>query len=474
MTFNRCLERLPFEVLNALDLSEVVYHKPGHAHQPHPQQELYRNIAKELVKLALLSAVRRVYGTVLTDTASGNPHYPDGLSVSAMMVTEPPERWRSGKRDSAVSMESCPSSDCCSLEAQYDSSNGRPTLPAAEEEEEEEEEEGQRMFGNFVECPSDSELRMIAKKLVRKAIHVACNRVESLNRRSSIEYLIANTKRMKIEEERPSTLFEEEGCGDEDTAPEVTAAAAAVEDPSQRTPRQSERLRARHNRRRGSPTPRGKKRERSKSHEASMNKEIEKFRQVRFGEKIRSFITANLVPRLIKRATRTVNANTLSPPAARGNVNSLISNLDRLSIAEGEEAEEEGEYTVLSAITKGPLSSPPRLPSPQIDVHLGSSVRVMSTNDEVPTMDYFIVVHTRPTPGECQKFNCSNTNEVNVMYHCWLFSHAPYDHAHTVSGRVEVGLFEPSGVNPVHLDLHDSGIPFQYLEPRYGNIVKSA
>ena len=85
----------------------------------------------------------------------------------------------------------------------------------------------------------------------------------------------------------------------------------------------------------------------------------------------------------------------------------------------------------------------------------------------VPEMDLFVIIHTHSPPGVCQKFLCNNTNEVNLMYHCWLFPDLPFDPKVTRSAWLEMGVFQPYGVEPVHLDLQDAGVAFYFLDPRY-------
>ena len=115
--------------------------------------------------------------------------------------------------------------------------------------------------------------------------------------------------------------------------------------------------------------------------------------------------------------------------------------------------------------------SPDRL-SPTLPTHSHNSVPDMnysgaSLNHLVPDMDYYIMVHPSPPPGLCQKFMCNNTNEVNILYHTWLFPDITFDPSISELQSVHMGLFDPVGVAPVHLDLKDSGISFYYLEERF-------
>ena len=76
------------------------------------------------------------------------------------------------------------------------------------------------------------------------------------------------------------------------------------------------------------------------------------------------------------------------------------------------------------------------------------------------TIDLYFIIHTQPIPGLCQKFVCDNMDEINLVFHCWLFQEAPYDLEETFIDQLDMGIFEPHGVKPVHLDLVDSGIEF--------------
>ena len=76
------------------------------------------------------------------------------------------------------------------------------------------------------------------------------------------------------------------------------------------------------------------------------------------------------------------------------------------------------------------------------------------------TVDCYFIIHTQPMPGLCQKFLCDNMDEINLVFHCWLFQEAPYDLEETFIDQLDMGIFEPHGVKPVHQDLLDSGIEF--------------
>lgn len=351
----------------------------------------------------------------------------------------------------------------------------------------------------------DEQLRLMAKKLIKKVLHAACKRWESLYRRSSIEYLTASTKRMRIATtpSPPPPLLEENSntqttVGSQKLHPEYV--------------------------REDSPAPgKGTKRARSGSHEVYMLNELEEFRATQLHQKMLEATehTYSRTRKILSGAKASSNTLQLQPPAFSENlrlgpddsVKVLISNIGRMSIAEAEAESEalsdEGsdeECTILSAITKTPpvanadsckdgsVSSAP-LPSPATPTEpaIGSTTKGMQygmeasslTNDilltsnspavttgfsnpcsVVPGMDCYVVVHTRPPPGLCQKFLCSNRNEINILYHCWLFPDIPYDRSITRSEMLAMGVFEPAGVQSVHQELQDAGVPFHYLDQR--------
>ena len=108
--------------------------------------------------------------------------------------------------------------------------------------------------------------------------------------------------------------------------------------------------------------------------------------------------------------------------------------------------------------TLQPVSSPSRLHQ--------EPVLILPRDSAVPEMDYFIILHSHPPPGVCQKFLCDNTDEVNLLYHCWLYPDVPCDPSVVFSRQLEMGIFQPHGVAPVHQDLQDAGVAFHHLQPR--------
>ena len=369
----------------------------------------------------------------------------------------------------------------------------------SEEEEEEEEEE--------------DALRLRAKKIVKKAVHLACKRWESMHRRSSIDYLIASTKRLKIASPSPPpALPEEERAPYEDGVAIDPLPQGDWDTPS---PGHDSGL------------VHGKKRSRSESHDIMMMKELELFRRTQMGQEAGE--------RVIAKPSRRGSGRDRPTFQPQEPIGKLVSDIQRLSIQKTDsESEEccssEEEYTVLSGVTKPatpsdsetaspvpPPNSPTllqvmrgagnRSPSPLLHTVLPSALRqvpqycsvdeetttctspefqqkistntatvsyehirnpllILAKDSPVPEMDYFIIVHTYPPPGLCQKFQCGNTDEVNLLYHCWLYPEVPCDPDLVCSQPLEMGVFQPRGVAPVHQDLDDAGVAFYYLHPR--------
>ena len=391
-----------------------------------------------------------------------------------------------------------------------------------EEEEEEEDEEGEEEEEEDGEVVNDV-LRKMAKKVVKKALHVACKRWESMNRRSSIDYLVASTKRLKIASPSPPPTLPEEQY-EQIAGTDLPSSWRGAEVPSP-------------TRNRG-PGHR-KKRNRSESHDVMMMKELERFRRAQMGgqEKVEERVFAK--PR---RVTSRVNGPRRAQLQPQESIGELISDINRLRMeSESEDCySSEDDYTILSGVTKpasagsnsdGSVSTSPmpppnsptslqvmrsgvtRSPSPLLHTFLPSALRdlphdspsseeenttctspefqqrlstshpmegepltasphatdpilVLARDTPVPHMDYYLVLHTHPPPGLCQKFLCNNTDEVNLIYHCWLFPDAPFDAEVVCSEQLEMGVFQPRGVVPVHQDLKDAGVAFHHLQPR--------
>ena len=597
-----CLQKLPSDLLNALDLQEIVAQKSvgivsnpsktklemfsEHIHtvlQDHGNlspEYCNRVVAKELVKLVISSActtLGRNGSNYFGMESSSMDSYSDfrdlkegsdsdtGMAgfenVSGYM------KWREAKRGSTVS--------AMSIESETFASREITTLPEEAEPngspETQRRQNGHKRVsvtkrpGIVVHKPidEDDEVRIAAKKLVKKVLHYACKKWESLYRRSSVEYLTASTKRMKITESPspPPTLFEEPSIPPSfvpnysNIQPTVFQCNSSIPAPPEtgtghcESPSSTGLLSPPLEEREGSPTHAwrklGKKRGRSESHELMMLKELDTFRRSKLGQKLQHMtdkFNAILKPQKalvkVQRASESVVpqdyiSRDLLSSGERMSVKALTTNIGRMSIAEesGTDCDTDGdeEYTVLSPITKRPLELDTEVYDSDCDVSentggfkslpatlndnqsgsleendnrftmsypdlshfqkprahafmedAGLYSRWSTAKEEsdchtigqipfyqsVPDMDFFIIVHTHPVPGMCQKFLCNNTNEVNLIYHCWLFPDLPFDPQETRSDWLEMGVFHPLGVQPVHLDLQDAGVTFYFLDPR--------
>ena len=533
----RYLEKLPQEILDSLGLGHLRGSFTGppppsprhllsqriistlHSHHDLPSELQLREIAREVVKYAIGSAISRLGPT---NQLVNSLHVPMTNSLSVPCKE---------KRPRVVSMASV---ECEEVEVTASAHRQLKSVSIqiegtvieevefgewTEEEEEEDEEEDEVEF-------EDDVLGKTAKKVVKKALHLACKRWESMNRRSSIDYLIASTKRLKIASPSPPpTLPEEqyEQIVGRDLPSSWTGSKVTSPSPD---------------RGRGL----GKKRNRSESHDVMMMKELERFRRAQnMGQEERVFAK----PR--NTAGRGNGPKRGGPPQLQQqeSLGELISDINRLSIQRMESESEdcyssEDDYTILTGVTKPagstsdgsvptspmpPPNSPTSLqvmrtgiirsPSPLLHTVLPSALREIpryspSSEEEnttctspefqqrlsshsmdgdsptalsltphthdpifllprdtpVPEMDYYIILHTHPPPGLCQKFLCHNTNELNLIYHCWLFPDVPFKPEIVCSEQLEMGLFQPRGVVPIHLDLSDAGVAFNQLQPR--------
>ena len=379
-------------------------------------------------------------------------------------------------------------------------------------------------------------IRLEAKKIVRKAIRLACKRWESLYHQESVDYLIASAKRLRIQDSPSPTDVLSSGSSIVSIQNPLTRknketnhrlGACARSDGSLFSPVSS--IASQHSPSSTSYTsslsteeqlassflsesllqPLGKKRPRSDSHEASMMRDLNKFRS---GLQHRSHMVSS-VPELISECNGSDSAlsdevtGTLSQMLERSRLSDVVAGMKNVSIMEVEEKNKDSEddpseesYIILDAVTKPPPQEASSLPTTptysQLDLEdqrqctdtistsfsaalsdkTGSIFGSMSPGFVSPIshpdshcisdIDYFFILHSHPPPGACQKFTCSNRNEVNLVYHCWMYQDIPFDPTISVTEQVEMGVFEPSGVLPVHLDLHDSGISFCYLDKR--------
>ncbi len=342
---------------------------------------------------------------------------------------------------------------------------------------------------DITDLSEEQVLRKIAQKLVRKVLHSACTILEPLNRAVSMEELTTNTKKLKVTVSPCSTpLLQMEEClsvPQSSTRPlsgpkdhlnvdssvtnnilQVCSFSIGSQAPSQLLPVKSL----------------GKKRQRSASHEASMERDLEKIR-LGFQTKLQLGNDS-----LDDKAELKPDASATRHSVGQRSIASMVSDIRKMSIMEIEEKkidheeEDEEECTILEAITKVEnfdSSSSSDVENSTREVCDG----IKSSNDNpvstlscdvpkpfpshvLPNLDYYIVIHSYPPPSECQKFLCSNTDEINLIFHCWLYKDMPYDPSIYAVENLEMGVFQPDGVSPVHLDLVDSGVPFFYMEPR--------
>ena len=106
-----------------------------------------------------------------------------------------------------------------------------------------------------------------------------------------------------------------------------------------------------------------------------------------------------------------------------------------------------------------------------VDTLLTRAIREIDNEENIEnqfsqTVDFYFIIHTQPVPSLCQKFLCDNMDEINLIFHCWLFQEASCDPEETLIDQLDMGIFEPQGVKPVHQDLLDSGIEFGATSPR--------
>lgn len=374
-----------------------------------------RSVARKLAWAALLNAYNRVlHGTNQLDDIANQL---EAMTIELHSDTLQPD-WSHPRLGSAVSLGSSEGPISCSSVVsftEYVHFIQQPVLQYLGEEGYQ-----QPVVQYLGEEGYEEELRVVAKKLVNKALHFACKTVESLYRRSSIEYLIASTKRMKISHSPPPlTAFDHF----------QTSGGRSLRSPSPEAC--ISRL--------------GSKRQRSGSHDIAMLPSEGETKKLIIAGKTSE-------PRQILRVRH------VTPPHYVG------SSVSHTSIAEESESEslvsvsdDEDSYTILDAVQQSgvPDETVPRI-----------IISQAPTNAAIADMDMYVIIHSYPPSSPCQKFLCVNTNEVNVIYHCWLYRDSPYSPEHTLNCKLEMGVFCPLGVEAVHLDLQDAGIPFHFLDDR--------
>ena len=411
----------------------------------------------------------------------------------------------------------------------------------------------------------EEEIRKVARKLVHKVIHLAHRRWDEIQQKSSIDYLIASAKRLKIsispsvspppmdrvpepilvlpskqnESQDPRLESWDPRLGSQDSRLESQDPIFTVDSGINILPNYELSSSASALNSVGSSFSENdftsekfsrKRRQRSDSHEITMQKDLAKVRlklqaKKHLSEPAISFQQLSNENSLESEeflAPNDCNRNVMTHE--RRSVSEIIFDMRKLSIMEDQEEEDEPkedeedeEYTILEAITKPHQMIPDELEAnsknqfkneaepftksfnstvPEfstVETHCGldpipisnphshsdytfndplfSEPLIHPDSHTIPNLDYYIIIHTHPPPGLCQKFLCNNTNEINLIYHCWLYRELPLDPSINVSQQVEMGVFDPIGVYPVHLDLMDGGIPFYYLEPRYAYTI---
>ena len=478
---SRCLRSLPPDLLGALDLNEIVEKEfPRAFHNAmevvsggciSDQESAIVEISRAIVKQVIEEAMLRVDGGKLDNLT------PDPSGRQESMLDVP------GSSDS-------PNTSYVTAEEAW----AVPQLTVKDESDledgstEENDLNGEEAF----EClpstdrrmchSSEDEIQSMARRVVLKSIQAACNEVSARHQLSgSIECLISSTKRMKIESPPPpfvpsfsaATTKNPKGFHDTDLdTPTKSINERALTPESLRREKQ------------------WKKRGRSESHEVSclLDYDVErsKYRSTSVRELDKG--VGNRDKSIPEEYDTDEDCDTL---------NTIVTNLTKLSLRHHNRrmnAHKEGyssdcnrsdlpgnpdrhvRFTVYSPLLKDRqvsschkcVHSPSLSPRHSlISMETQSSdIRIALYENSMPEVDFFFMVHTCPPPGLCQKFTCSNYNEINLLFHCWLFKDAPCDPSVTVSAKLEMGVFKPKNVKPVHLDLLDAGVPFNYMEER--------
>jgi len=483
---SRSLRSLPQDLLGALDLNEVVEKEfpkaslnamevvsPGcsSAGCSSDQENAIVEISRAIVREAIEEAMLRVDGGKVN---SFNPNWsgkqelkPNASGISPnISVTTAEEAW------TVPQLTVKGESDLEDYVAEDKDSSGEESfecLPSI----------NKKMYHS-----SEDELQSLARRIVLKSIQAACNEISARHQLSgSIECLISSTKRMKIESPPPPFV---------PSLPAVTtkntkgSSNTDLDTPTKSLSPVPERALTPESLRR---EKQWKKRGRSESHEVSclLDYDIEhsKYRTTSVreldkgvgdhGETIREefdtdeddnlgTIVTNLTKLSLRHHNRSMNIH----------ADGYSSDCNRSEPPSN--ADKHVRFTVYSPLLRDhhvaswhknllPSSLSPRHSLASMETQ-SSDIRIAFYENSMPEIDFFFMVHTCPPPGLCQKFTCSNYNEINLLFHCWLFKDAPCDPSVTVSAQLEMGVFKPKNVKPVHLDLVDAGVPFNYMEER--------
>lgn len=397
--------------------------------------DLTRRVAHQLVQLVLHSAHWRVENEQSADVCSMDT-LTNGDSKQEWVGLNPPPP-APGR---CVVEGTCNSMDTGSLPKQHRSSKNRGVRFTAVVMDHSTTTQ-QKADDNTISV----ERRCVARRLVLKCISAACHIMNSEDRCDSIEYLIASTKRMRISSPSPSC---EERC--------VTPESLRMQQLC-------------------------KKRGRSVSHEVnSLTYYNLTRRQFSGGEE-----------RVADNGLVQFSTKAISEEEEEGcTLSSLMDNLGKMTIDESCPSSDSDREMSLDREMEPPHSdlvpsgvtfaiSTTNNPSPLSTTHFTAphplftmatptsvDVRAATSVGTVPYMDVYVLIHSCPPRGVCHKFLCHNTDEINLVYHCWLFGDVFCDPSVTVSSQLAVGVFDPSGVQPVHLDLQDGGAPFHCIDNR--------
>ena len=479
----RSLKALPYELISALDLKDTITADSTQSmsevgQRPHQNHHFSHNnndhniraVAQKLVKAVLDAAVRRVCGG-----EKGNIFLKiDGGRVSNLDVAGDMENLTKSIGEIDIWSETCNTNEKWS-----DCDNSK----APREEEFLFDREHRDYFAKDdkqLKCniayDVEVERKGLARRLVLKCIRAACNEIspqELLG--GSLESLISSTKRMRIDS---PPLFSDAACCSRSISSKTTAMAEPRSPLLDRCLTPESMLRGKL----------WKKRGRSESHEVNslLDYNIDCHK-----------IPSTYIKRGNGASLRTCNGNSCvvddvidDSSKSEVPIDSIVTGLNKMIIEESfskwEEEEDECEQqidsvsmvdgskkevksNVSSLLTfhhcKAPLRSPHPLLTISSDDQI-SDVRTAANAGCIPEMDFYFIFHSCPPPSVCQKFLCSNVDEINLLFHCWLFKDVPCDPSVTMSDQLEMGVFAPQNVQPVHLELVDGGVPFYFMEPR--------
>ena len=515
---HRLLKRLPPDLISALDLNTVLrgqenlpptspFFSPGQLSlssplPPSPSPSSPRPLAAQPSEAALVSVARHLVARVLESAcrkvaameaeermASARSQGRSKKRVALLCVGDEGERRRGRgtlSHGSAADMEVSVTVPVIQVSMDVDSSTTAAPTPM-------------RVGGRGWSGPVADEATLldVAKRLVLKCIRSACHTLleaESGHSEDPIDDLISITKRMRISSPSPCPSEDE---GEEipippptpppsptaqSPPPPLSLPATTGRDPSQQrdpperssTPERCltpESLWMQNKR---------KKRGRSDSHEVNSLVDYEMIR--------RHFSGSKLDKGTIEEEEEEEEGGSEQD---EDTLVTLVSNMEMMKIDSGSMGRERGgpvpsktPRNANSPFTHRGLATTTTTPPRPAHVGLGrrtanmghviqpvprtpaTDPRRAANMGAVPHMDVYVILHSCPPRGLCQKFLCSNTDEINLLYHSWLFPDAAYNPQLTLTDKVAVGVFEVCGVRPVHTELLDAGAPFHYLEER--------